>query len=258
MTADYTNQVATGLLLMSFVSVLAVGILLAVLVLLYVRHRHHARAGGAASDPEDPSPFASKYRPSIFDPACRWVVIRSRSLSSVQIALGLHNPVRCPPGEGLSKLTSHSLFVSPPLHGWILVIGQGLPEPSDDVDACFHFVRKLSRAFGHVQFFNVNRALNHHAWVRADHGHIRRAYVWAGETLWNQGELTAAERDLKVQCYGYGEGPSPLDQGNNPVSSADKLMFLAARWGLDPARLDEHLIHAEFAVVGELTHSKPH
>ena len=49
----------------------------------------------------------------------------------------------------------------------------------------FALLRRLSCALGHVQFFSVNRALNHHAWVWMKDRDVRRAYAWAGETLWN-------------------------------------------------------------------------
>ena len=50
---------------------------------------------------------------------------------------------------------------------------------------------ELSRKIGQVQFFSVNRAVNHHAWVQAEAGVIQRAYAWAGRTFWNQGARPA-------------------------------------------------------------------
>ena len=61
----------------------------------------------------------------------------------------------------------------------------------------------LSRKLGHVQFFSANRVLNHHSWALLDQGEVFRAYAWAGETLGNQGPLTAAEKDGFVSPRGY-------------------------------------------------------
>jgi hypothetical protein len=134
------------------------------------------------------------------------------------------------------------------------VVGPGLPDPADDVDRCFHFVVKLSRALGHVQFFSCNRALNHHGWVKAESGQIRRAYAWAGETLWNQGELTQAENELEVQCLGYGEQPDLLSIAPTPKNS-EKVNPLAARWSFDPATINEAMLRAGLGVAGNAPHS---
>jgi hypothetical protein len=64
------------------------------------------------------------------------------------------------------------------------------------VDKCFRFVLDLSRKLGHVQYYSIHRAVNHHAWVQAEHGVVQRAYAWSGRTLWNQGRVTRAEIEL--------------------------------------------------------------
>ena len=51
------------------------------------------------------------------------------------------------------QFPSLRLFIAPRINGWILVFGSDLPDPSDDVDQCFHFVTGLSRKLGHVQLF---------------------------------------------------------------------------------------------------------
>jgi len=51
-------------------------------------------------------------------------------------ALGLQS--RQTPAPGLKGWAGEQkLFWAPPLKGWILVFGSGLPEPVDDVDICF-------------------------------------------------------------------------------------------------------------------------
>ncbi len=136
----------------------------------------------------------------------------------MQSALALHNPKPCLWSEGLSGDGEQKLFVSPPVSGWILVIGPALPDPSDDVDVCFRFLLELSRKVGQVQFFNANSMLNEHAWVRADAGRIVRGYAWAGKTLWNQGAATQAERDLGMKCYDYTEATGDADSSAMPRS----------------------------------------
>lgn len=182
-------------------------------------------------------------------PTC-WLAIRSRNLDVVQSALGLDNPKPCSWTEGLSS--DRRLFVSPPLQGWILVMGSGLPDPSDDVDACFRFLMELSRRVGHVQLFKADATLMHHAWARVEAGRVVRAYGWAGGTVWNQGMKTHAESELGLKCFGYGEGPRPADWSFNELISAnvEKVPLLAARWSLNPSDIDARVMERSRGVTG--------
>jgi hypothetical protein len=185
--------------------------------------------------------------------ATTWLAIKSGSVQAVQSALSLHNSKPCSWAEGLSGDHEQSLFVSPPVAGWILVIGPALPDPAEDVDSCYRFLADLSRKLGHVQFFHVHSILNHHAWVRIDTGRVIRAYAWAGKTLWNQGPPTPAEHTLHMRCYDYGESadPSLLASAEMVPANADKVHLLAARWSLDPDEPGLRGVGRERGIIGE-------
>src|SRR5205085_11920936 len=117
-------------------------------------------------------PLARRFLPSFAAVPSRWLAIRSGNLQAVQSALGLLRPRPCSWEEGLSAAQDRKLFISPPLDGWILVVGSSLPEPAQDVDKCFHFILALSQKLGAVQFFSANQAARSHAWVQADQGQI--------------------------------------------------------------------------------------
>ena len=153
-------------------------------------HRRKSLPGSMEADAAEdrllilPSPQPPQF---VVKRATTWLAIKSGSVQAVQSALSLHNPKPCSWAEGLSGDHEQSLFVSPPVAGWILVIGPALPDPAEDVDVCYRFLTDLSRKLGHVQFFHVHGVLNHHAWVHIHTGRVIRAYAWAGKTLWNQG-----------------------------------------------------------------------
>jgi len=180
-----------------------------------------------------------------------WIAIKSRNPLAVQSALGLHNPKPCSWLQGLAG--EEKLFIAPPIKGWILVLGCGLPEPSEDVDLCFRFLLDLSRKVGQVQFFSASRVLHYHAWVKADGGRIIRAYAWAGKTLWLQGSRTTAEKELDLKCFDYLETAEPPVFGHPEVASfnADKVPLLAARWSIDPGRIDARFLQMERGIAGE-------
>jgi hypothetical protein len=169
-----------------------------------------------------------------------WLAVHSTDLKTILAALELSHPVPCKCRDGIAG--QRELFIAPPVNGWIIVMGSGLPQPGRDVDACFHFLVHLSRILGHVQFFLADAAKHHHAWVRAENGRIKRAYAWVNETVWNQGPKTLAEIELNMKCFDYGEGTPMEDRTAKTIAAAnvEKISGLAARWSLDPAALDDN------------------
>ena len=196
----------------------------------------------------------------IFNLPSRWIAIRSGNPQLVQAALALDNPTPCSWEEGLSAAQEHKLFISPAIRGWIFVMGSNLPEPGDDVDKCYRFLMDLSHKLGHVQYFSLNRAVNHHAWVQAELGTVVRAYAWAGKTLWNQGEMTRAEMDLSLKCHAYGEGDEHVDFGRpDPAAlNTERLPLLASRWSIDPTSIDARMLKENQGIAGQLSRSKAH
>jgi hypothetical protein len=139
------------------------------------------------------------------------------------------------------------------------VVGSLLPEPAEDVDACFRFLQRLSRELGEVQFFSVNRVVGHHAWARFECGLALRGYAWAGETLWNQGHKTWAERKLGLRCYDYCESDarSQFAQLERSRANAEKILLLAAIWSLDPSSIDDSALAHAFGIAGDLSRARP-
>jgi hypothetical protein len=241
------------LLLSVFSFVLVMGVFFVYVALRWRHLRGQTTPTTAVAPPPLAGDGHSSFRHlALKRPNC-WLAIKNRNLLAVQSALALHNPKPCPCLEGLSGESEPKLFVSPPISGWILVIGSALPDPVEDVDACFRFLLEVSRKLGHVQFFFANAMLNYHAWAQAEGGHIIRGYAWAGKTLWTQGEMTPGECDLGMRCFDYVD---PLDvvqfnTSDSGCTNSDKVHLLAARWSVDPEDLDERFIEHEWGIVGE-------
>jgi len=218
-----------------------------VLWMIVWRHRVHIRQSPTQRAVEfTPLQIAYAPRPS------RWLAIRSHHPQSIRAALGLDQFTPCPWVEGLTG--GHGFFIGAPVNGWIIVTGSGLPDPGNDADECFRFLTDLSRKVGHVQFFLAERVLQHHAWARVENGVVKRAYAWAGETVWNQGAKTAAETDLSVKCFGYGDHPVADSWAATEwmAGNVAKVPLLAARWSLDPARIDvRHLRKHADGIAGD-------
>ena len=247
------HRLIASLLLSVFSFVLVMG---GFIVYLIIRWRHMRGVAGLnkVTEEKDQAQEEEIHHSHLIlrRPTC-WLAIKNRNPMAVQCALALHNSKPCSWLEGLAGDGEQKLFVSPPVSGWILVIGSALPDPGDDVDTCFRFLVELSRKLGHVQFFNANVMLNQHAWVQAEAGRILRGYAWAGKTLWNQGATTSAENDLALKCYDYTEVADVPQFGSpDPIANnSEKVHLLAARWSIDPDDIDERFIEHEWGIVGE-------
>jgi len=190
------------------------------------------------------------FNPLQVKPPARWLAIRSRDTQAVQVALRLNNPQPCSWAEGV--FSARKLFIAPPINGWTLVFGAGLPIPDDDVDVCYRFLRELSQKLGQVQFFQTDPILQHHAWAQLESGRVVRAYAWAGATLWNQGVKTSAEIAVGMNCFGYGENPGSDDWvlADHLVANVDKVPQLAQRWSLDPAEINLRYVAHHQGIAG--------
>ena len=195
---------------------------------------HRTHAGGRMQ------PKLRRYRPLTNRPTA-WLAIRSRNPAEILDALSLNDPTPCSWNDGM--VGKNRLFIAPPVRGWVVVVGTAVPDPADDVDVCFRFLRELSRKLGEIQFFCADRVLHHHAWARLKAGRVLRAYAWAGTTLWNQGAQTAVESELDLKTLGYGEGPASARSRASKFFAANVELVprLAARWSLDPVEIVESM-----------------
>jgi hypothetical protein len=225
---------------------LALGVVTVIFLGMIVLHRRArtlqetAQASGSISPSQ---PFTS--RPAI------WLAIRSSNPKAVQAALGVNYPAPCPWTEGIAG--EHEFFIGSPVSNWIIVTGSSLPQPGHDVDRCFHFLVHLSRILGHVQLFMADPVLHHHAWARVENGAVKRAYVWAGETAWNQGAKSLAEMELTMKCFGYGEGTGSHDATTekNVMANVKKVPALAERWSINPSDIDGDLQKHADGIAGK-------
>jgi hypothetical protein len=192
-----------------------------------------------------------QFHPNFTQRPSLWLAIRSQNPTEVQEALSLNDPTPCSWVECMNG--EHTLFITPPVNGWLFVIGTGLPVPADDVDACFHLLTALSRKLGQVQFFQADPVLRHHAWARVEAGRVVRAYAWAETTLWNQGIKSAAEMELGLKCFAYGADIAASKWGAADLLAAnvEKVPLLAARWSLDPATIDGRILAQAHGIAGK-------
>lgn len=246
------DDVVAYLLLLLLAAVIILGAACFLLVLHFVAQRRREQAAEARSEPTQSPAVAWRNSGILLVPA-RWMAVRASTVRQVRNALDLSNATPCSIEDGLAGNHQQALFLAPPVNGWVLITGPGVPDPANDVDEVFHLLRALSIKLGAAQFFSFNRSVGHHGWAWARGGGIVRAFAWGTRTLWNEGELTPAERAFRMRCPGY-EDPAPRTALAREaiLANIDKVPLLAARWSVDPVSVHQQLPNA-IGVTGEFT-----
>jgi hypothetical protein len=210
-----------------------------------------------------------------------WFAIKTLNPASVLDALEFGEATPANWASGLAAVYGDDgwMFASPPISGWILVVGSRLPYPTNEThhnigkrfDVLFS---RLMKRFDDVQFFGSHRVVGFVSWARAVKGKPMRIFAWSGsngEVLANVGEQTPEEAKLGlINLTGLspsdavdkifeivGEQQDEADtlvasglsrrealarvrqNGRGDFPSEADVVELAALWSLDPSRLEE-------------------
>lgn len=246
------DDMVACLLLLLLAAVIVLGAVCFLLVIHFVGQRRREQAAEPREESTHESNLLWENSGMLLVPA-RWMAVRATTVREVRNALELSNATPCRIEDGLAGNHQQALFLAPPINGWVLITGPGVPDPADDVDEVYHLLRALSIKLGAAQFFSFNRALGHHAWAWARGGGIVRAFAWAEHTVWNEGEPTPAEGTFRMKCPGY-EDPAPnsIRAREAILANLDKVPLLAGRWSVDPVSVHQQQPNA-IGVAGEFT-----
>jgi hypothetical protein len=210
-----------------------------------------------------------------------WFAIKALDPASVLDALEFGEATPTNWASGLAAVYGDDgwVFASPPIGGWILVVGSRLPYPTnenhDDSGKRFDVLfSRLMQRFDDVQFFGSYRVSDFVAWARAMKGKPTRIFAWSGSegaVLVNISEQTPEEAKLGFANL---TGLSPSDaadkifrvageqqdeadalvasglsrrealarvrqNGRGGFPSETDVVELAALWSLDPSRLQD-------------------
>jgi len=108
-----------------------------------------------------------------------------------------------------SKESGPWIFVSPPVSGWTLIVGDWLPcpyartEQRADIGQKFDVLfSRLMKHFADVQFFTSNRVADFYVWARAQGGESKRVFTFGDGTVYeNIGKQTPEEAKLKLANF---------------------------------------------------------
>ena len=179
------------------------------------------RAVAIDATPDDPTPFGYK---------CMWFAVKTTNGEDVVKEISLKSAQRCNWRTGVAAAYEGSIFVTPSVNGWTLIVGQDLPTLDDDErrKQTEALLVKLCERFGEAQHYGTHRVVGFHAWVRSVGGKITREYAYLGERgerLHDSGNITSEEKAVGIKS----------DSSFFPNES--HVMKVAGKWSLDPTEL---------------------
>jgi hypothetical protein len=200
-------------------------------------------------------------RPVSFGCSMSWLAVRATDQTRVAEVLGLTpvEPSNWSNGIGTvydDDLGTSRVYLTPPVDGWIFVVGLSLPQPLGPAfaDKCTPMLLDLAAAFPEAQYYLTCPALEFYAWARVVGGKLIRAYAIGDMGLiWNKGRPTRQEREFGItltQVGGGGKRKSGAAVSMLIYPTETHVVHLAGSWSIDPTMLSSYRPRSGTAAEG--------
>lgn len=190
---------------------------------------------------------------------CMWVAVKSTDQSEIADFIGLQKAQMANWQSGIENAYNGKVFITPPVDGWILLVGYGLPQErtDDELIQIKNFVNKLSKQFGEAQHFASHRVVDYHCWIKSINGELVRVYSFIGESFKNIevfGELSEVEKKYK---FGNTLSKEAMDESyyereDLVYPDEEIVMEIAESWSVNPTNLDGRTDIVGLGLVGVL------
>ena len=146
--------------------------------------------------------------PQSFGYKMAWFAIPTEDSAGVIRAFGFKNGMPANWATGVRTVYSDlgHAFVTPPIDGWTLVVGLGLPsfDTEEMTREFLAFIDTVAASFPDFYYFGTHRVVDFHGWMRVSNGKIQRAYAYLGErgeTLYESGTKSDEEIALGFNFF---------------------------------------------------------
>jgi hypothetical protein len=237
----------------------AIVLTIAAFLLLSKRPADRSSTPVARSTHAAPSGFAPRVSLSIQDTPdtpqsfgykMAWFAIPTDDSAKIITVLGLKDAIRANWASGVSAVYSDisHVFVTPPVEGWTLVLGLGLPsfDTPERTREFLAFIDKLAASFPAFCYFGTHRVVEFQGWVKVANGKIERAYAYLGErgeTLYESGKKSPEEIALGFAFFDerLPEAASPgyYERKDLRFPEEEDVMKIAAIWTINTQTLNK-------------------
>lgn len=186
--------------------------------------------------------------PAAFGYRMAWLAIKTTDCARVAdvLHLSVEQTANWSTGIGTvydERLGQAHIYMTPPVNGWIFVVGLALPQPLGGgfLDKCTPMLLDLAGAFPEAQYYLSCPSMDFYAWSRVAGGKLVRAFAIGDEgVIWNKGKASKEEKALGLRLTEVkgvrsrkGDVGAPM-----PVYPTEAhVMHLAGCWSLDPTTL---------------------
>ena len=188
------------------------------------------------STPDEPVQFGCKNS---------WLAVRAATTESVAEVAGINDLEPANWRTGMAAAYNNAVFLSPPVNGWVLIVGYPLPELDPErLDAWTRVLHPLAGAFPIVCYFGTHRVVGYNAWAKFVDGVQQRAFSYLGErseVLVNEGPPTADEVALGHRFSAFPVGPVESDNEDELPATPDEedVLNMAAAWSVSTRDLPD-------------------
>ncbi len=189
-----------------------------------------------------------------------WITVQGTDPKEVANFLKLKNQQRSNWKSGIKKAYEDEVFVSPPIDGYIFIVGVSLPwaDTEEKSYTVKELVNKLSLKYGTAYYFATHRVVEFHAWIKSVNGNIVRAYSYLGERGENtivEGDATDFESELNL-INSFSEEFKDDNYFENEeliFPNEEIVMDVAGAWSINPSTLEERNDSQEgIGILGKL------
>ena len=198
-------------------------------------------------------------KPVAFGYKCIWFAVKTTDQKGVAEIIGLKNVVASNWEHGIKKAYEASVFITPPVEGWTLVVGWGLPsgDSVESLEEVKALANKLSRKYGEAQFFGTHRVVEYHCWLKSINGKTERLYSYLGESGENiavEGEPTAFEDQYNFinTLSAEAQNKSYFDREDLDHPNEELIMEIAGAWSINPQLIENNNTIQGLGLLGTL------
>ena len=188
---------------------------------------------------------ATPDKPTGFGYKCNWLAVSTTDIEKLAIAFDLTETTPCNWEYGIHYAYEGRYFVTPPVNGWTFIVSRSLPfaEDMESVQLIKVMLIDLSKTFGHAQYFGTMRVVGYDSWIKAEDGHIVRAYsISDGSNFIVEGTPTDAEKKYNLANTLSEESqndPGYFDRTNIDWPDESMTMEIAGAWSINPQDLND-------------------
>lgn len=194
-------------------------------------------------------------KPEAFGYKMVWFAVKSNDKKRIAELLKLKGIQETNWKTGIKNAYNYSVFVSPTIEKWTLVVGLDLPKGDslESVEEIKMILIELSKELGEAQFFGTHRVVGFNCWMKAINGEIKRIYSFLGESGENIvvfGEPTDIEKKYDLINTISNDDPNFEEEG---IDYPDEglTMEIAENWSVNPTKLDEIDRITELGIIGK-------